>query len=194
MRDIAVSCDDFAPWRTILRAGAEVLVPRSMSVDEFMIGHLEIDPEYAANRIMTVFRNSSPVDDTAVEPLAEGDVLALGAAMPGLVGICMGKGSPLKDFRDDISAHGTAGATTEDPFLIRLKLFNHVAAEIGADIFARGVVLESRRLADFLRNKAEDLADCSGTFDNERMTAQGLARALENTGEDRVLVRLNVRS
>lgn len=185
-----ISCSDFAPWRTLLRAGAKSQVPGTMSVDEYLTGVLEIDPEYVACRIMTLFLNSSPVDDTKTETLSPGDVLALGAAMPGLVGICMGKDSPLKDFRDDISSHRDKVAANEDPFLIQLKLFNHVAAEIGADIFARGVVIEADRLAAFLRRNSDELTECSGVMDDERMTPQGMARTLETLGTEEIMVRL----
>jgi hypothetical protein len=129
--------------------GLGVAVAGPCGLDAFFEEVLHLDPEYVRGRLRTIFVNGQPVDDTAKARVAPGDETALSMAMPGLVGICMRRDSPLKSFRGDIT-HGRAASRSHDPGgagTVTLKLFNFIALEVGPGLLARGVVVDGKRLA-----------------------------------------------
>jgi hypothetical protein len=71
--------------------------------------------------------------------------------MPGLVGICMRRDSPIKSFRRDITHDPRAGdasaASGGGTILVTVKLFNFIALEIGPGLLAKGVYMSGERLA-----------------------------------------------
>jgi hypothetical protein len=112
----------------VVVTGIGVAAPAGCDLDTFFFRCLGLDPDYAANRVRTVFLNGRPVDDTSRAALGPGDEVALSTAMSGLVGICMRRDSPIKSFRRDIT-HDPAAGTARTPgqggtIPVTVRLFN----------------------------------------------------------------------
>jgi hypothetical protein len=133
-----------------------------MSVREFLHDVLRFDDAYIEDTVRTIFLNNSPVDNIDTTLLKDGDRMALGSAMPGLVGIVMGRDNPFKSFRSDISAQGGRQEKERKPITVSVKLFSTLAAESGVAILGRGVSLDARLLADFLADKVDCIIDADG--------------------------------
>lgn len=139
----------------LLAAGFFVDAPQGCSIRELLTDVLGIDAEYVESRIQTVFVNGRAVDDFDSPLVGKDAVVALSAAMPGLVGAVLRRGSPLGSMRGvgaDKGAHGTE-KTRVAP--ITLKLFNQVAAELGPGFLAAGIRIPAGRLGDFLAKHAD---------------------------------------
>ena len=101
--NIHMKTESISGWNFLLQKGFTLQGHAGMSVRAFLQESLGYENCLIDESVRTIFLNSSPVDDIDGAHLKEGDRVALGSAMPGLVGICMGRDNPYKDFRSDIS-------------------------------------------------------------------------------------------
>ncbi|ACV67476.1 hypothetical protein [Desulfohalobium retbaense] len=113
------------------------------TVQDFLEHTCHLQPDYIRSRIQTIFLDGHPVDDTAHTTLDQDATLALSAAMPGLVGATMRSGGQFAALREGISytCSPSAAPGSEAPVLVRLKLFNFLAKEVGPDLLQNGVIL-----------------------------------------------------
>lgn len=130
---------------TLLQKGVGVHGQGGESVREFLEREVGLAPEYVEQDIRTIFLNSSPVDDIDGIKVADGDVLSLSAAMPGLVGIAMGRNTLVSGFRSGISAKPSA-MDGKGAALLTVKLFNMIARDAGPKLLEKGVVLSAAQI------------------------------------------------
>jgi len=134
---------------TLLKKGCFVRVRTGCSMRELLCEQFNISPEYVRKDIKVLFLDFSPVDDIDSAIIKDGSIIALSAAMPGLVGAAMRKDG-LSWMRSSITYHETAGEHVCQDGLIHMKLFNQVMVDLGESFLRRGVYVKSRFLADFL--------------------------------------------
>ncbi|MEJ5359780.1 MAG: hypothetical protein WHT06_14045 [Desulfobacterales bacterium] len=131
--------------------GVRIEGPGGAGLPEFLLQAAGIDPDYLARRVQTVFLNGRPVDDLSRAEVRPGDRIALSAALPGLAGAVLRRGSALAAMRRTITweeaprGKGAAGLTAAT-----LLLFNLVASERGPDLLARGVSIPAATLSAFV--------------------------------------------
>lgn len=146
-------------WNYLLQKGFYLAGRAGMTVREYLASALGYDDRNIEDQVRTIFLNSSPMDDIDSAHVRDGDRLALGSAMPGLIGICMGRDNPYKGFRSDISAR--ADESVADPrqiIRVFVKIFSTLAVDTGESVLARGIGMDAKELADFLdRHKAHML-------------------------------------
>lgn len=167
--------DEVASVRVIFGAGAKVyflpLLQEGLwvrcglegSLKEVLCGPLCIDSEYLANRISTLFLNGQPVDDLDAARVRPGDVIALSAAMPGLVGAVMRRGGYFSGLRNSITCRPASFRNTSGDGFVRIKLFNKIMLELGPAFLDRGFYLPGTRLRELLANRVEDRSGAEAT-------------------------------
>lgn len=165
-------------WNYILQKGVFFPAKSGMSVREFLNVSLAFDDDFIDSTVRTIFLNNSPVDDIDDAFLKEGDRMALGSAMPGLVGIVMGRDNPFKSFRSDISAHAEEKTDDRQPISISMKIFSVLAVKSGADLLKRGVSIDAQVLSAFLSEKIGDIVAIDG------MDQDGLLERLSDTRDN----------
>ncbi|MFZ4618352.1 MAG: hypothetical protein ACOYM2_19480 [Rectinemataceae bacterium] len=166
MRDLEIALPAGDPRReealAVLQAGFGMEARVGSSARAFMREVLLFSDDYIENVISTVFLDDKPVDNIDLALLAEGSRLALSAAMPGLVGAIMRRGSPYASFREAITHRGEGLAGVDSPeaassaagsseaarILVRVKIFNSVMRDRGPGVLARGIVLTPERAAE----------------------------------------------
>lgn len=142
-------------WNTLLQRGFYLNGPANRTVRAFVNDVFEFDDCFIDETVRTIFLNSSPVDDIDEAFVRDGDRLALGSAMPGLVGICMGRDNPYKSFRSGIACHDEGGeADSTETIRVFAKVFSTLAVESGEDILKRGIEADAGQLVALLREKA----------------------------------------
>jgi hypothetical protein len=118
---------------------------------DFLCGRLGLSGDYLDQRVQTLFLDARPVDDVDKAVVRDGSILALSAAMPGVLGATMRKGGRYAAFRKDISQHDDECGTCESPGRVTVKLFNMVAKEVGGHLLEAGIEVEGgdlQRIAD----------------------------------------------
>lgn len=147
-------------WNTLLQRGFYVQGPGKCTVRQFVSEVFKFDDCFIDETVRTIFLNSSPVDDINVAFVRDGDRLALGSAMPGLVGICMGRDNPYKSFRSGIACHDAeVQDDSGDTIRVFAKIFSTLAVESGEDILRRGIEADASQLAALLLEKADSILD-----------------------------------
>jgi len=135
----------------LFSGGVGVDVVSGCTVRELLCGQLGIAPDYVEGRLQTVFLNGKPVDDIDAARAGAGDMLALSAAMPGLVGATMRRGGRYAVLRQEISYTGEADChLNPEPICLTLKLFNLIASELAPVLLQRGVWIDGDRLAEHM--------------------------------------------
>jgi hypothetical protein len=137
-----------------LQQGFVVKVRTGKSIKQMLCEQFGLDPDYAVNRIKTVFYNGKPVDDMETAIVHEGGTLALSAAMPGLVGATLRSGGVLSPFRAAISYRPENCKTSDSgEGAVQVKLFNLLVPEIGPGFLKRGIFVHKRLLDSFLKER-----------------------------------------
>jgi len=152
---IHMSEETLSLWNYLLQKGFALNAQAGMSVRDFFHQVLKYDDDFIESNVRTVFMNFSPVDNIDEVHLKDGDKMALGSAMPGLVGIVMGRDNPFKSFRSDISAQDDLAEDGGESIHISLKIFSSLAVETGRDVLRRGIEIDAAVLAEFLTDKAD---------------------------------------
>ncbi|WP_319762120.1 hypothetical protein [Maridesulfovibrio sp.] len=138
---------------TLLQKGVLLHTTSGMSVREFMVEEIGLNPDYAENRVRAIFVNGSPVDDIDGVKIADGDEISLSGALPGISGIAMCRDTPIGAFRSDISAK-TSDAVSAGEAKIFLKLFNLIAQEAGPILLEKGVIVQAEDVRNYLKEGA----------------------------------------
>ena len=123
----------------LLEKGVMLPARTGCSVRDFFCGQLGLPEAYLDQRVQTLFLDARPVDNVDAALIRDGSTLALSAAMPGLLGATMRKDSWYAAFRKDISQSSQSGEGRQANGMVRVKLFNMVAREIGGMLLQRGV-------------------------------------------------------
>ncbi|MEF2144312.1 MAG: hypothetical protein V3573_02600 [Desulfovibrionaceae bacterium] len=148
--ELECAAGEFGLWQRYLLKGARFSVRVGVSLWDILVVQFGLSPEYVEERVRTIFVNGCPVDDLHLAVVDDGAQIALAGAMPGLVGVCMGRNSPVAGFRNEITYH--APDANPRPGEIVLKLFNTVALEIGPKLLEWGILLDGRDLAQLVES------------------------------------------
>ena len=149
MIELGLEKIEMGVWMPLLGRGIGIAVKSGNPLREFLCNQLNIAPEYLENRIQTLLINGQAVDDVGCVEVVGGDVIALSAAMPGLAGATLRRGSYLSAMRSEITQKGgTVPSGGDRPGMVILKLFNMVATEIGPQILSGEFLLTPEDLRD----------------------------------------------
>ena len=106
--------------------------------------------EYVEREIQTVFLNGKPVDNVNAVVVEAGSILALSAAMPGMVGATMRSSGYYATFRKLISYDEAEGSKNESETPVIVKCFNKVAGDLGPGLLENGITIPGETFRDFL--------------------------------------------
>ena len=127
------------------------------SIKIFLLEQLDINPEYLEKRVQTVFLDSKPVDDIDTAIIKNGSVLALSAAMPGLLGAVLRRGSYYASMRSEISHKEEIESMPLQEGWVVVKLFNLLIRELGPTFLERGIWINKNDLQGFFKKHLNDL-------------------------------------
>ncbi len=139
----------------LLQTGVAVRADLTKSIREVLCDRFRVSPDYIEKKIETVFVNSRPVDDIDGVRLADGDTIAVSAAMPGLVGAAMRRGGFYAPLRSTITYAGTSIERPERDGTVTIRLFNTLIGELGPRLLENGVFIECGRMEEFLSGQDE---------------------------------------
>lgn len=150
-------------WNLLLQKGFYKTGPGGLTVREFVMKVLGYESDYIDKTVRTIFLNYSPVDNIDEAIVHDGDKLSLGSAMPGLVGIVMGRDNPFKSFREGITCHDSGlSAEREETIRVFLKVFSTLAVETGGDILACGIDTTAGDVRTIIKNYKEYFVEVEG--------------------------------
>jgi len=189
---IAIAEDRVSDLLGLLSPSFKVKVRAGVDLKSFVCDQLGVQTAYFENRIQTLFLDSKPVDDVETATLNDGSVLALSAAMPGLVGATFRKGGRYSQLRKSISYQAEAGGTEKKQGWVTLKLFNLVLKELGPGFLERGVWVPGKQVKDFFEKMPPEIRRHirSLTLEGETISPEALTEAVPGGAE--VFIRVGV--
>ena len=150
------------PWFfSFFIEGVSLPVNTGGTLKEVICDQLGVAEDYFEERIQTIFLNFKAVDKPEKALVKDGAIIALSAAMPGLVGATMRKGGAYAALRSSISFSETGENIEQRRGWITLKLLNMVARELGPLFLAKGVYVVDEKVVSFLKTRVNG-------FENER--------------------------
>ena len=144
-----------------------VLIRRRVdgSIDTFLRKEIGADPA-TIEKIQSIVLDGKPVDDISSALVHDGSVLALSAAMPGVVGATLRRGGAYASLRSGITYHETGKACMTGEGWVIIKIFNLLMAELGPGLLRQGVLVKTSDLAELLAERGPELQQgCSVTLD-----------------------------
>jgi hypothetical protein len=140
----------------LLQQGVSIRRRVGCSVETFLREEISAGPG-TIEKIQSIVMDGKPVDDIGSALVHDGSVLALSAAMPGLVGATLRRGGAYSSFRSAITYHETGNVCAPREGWVTVKIFNLLMAEMGPDLLRTGVLLRSSDLQDLLAELVQDL-------------------------------------
>jgi hypothetical protein len=147
---LTVAAEVLSGFTTLLQSGIYLNAPQGTSIGALLTTLPGFTKEYASQRVQTIFLNGLPADDLEQQLFGTEAVLALSAAMPGLAGAIFRKGGAHASLRTETAGELSEASSNDNPIQIRLKLFNMIAVERGAQILDEGCVIMASTLGKFL--------------------------------------------
>lgn len=130
-------------WRPLLWRGFTLEVMVGGSLEELLVNQLKIEKQVLEKKIKTLFLNGRPVDDMAAAIVEQDSQIALGGAMPGMVGIAMRRQSPIAHLRHGITCQAPKIIVKRKTATVTVKLFHEIAELIGPMFLTRGCGVEA---------------------------------------------------
>jgi hypothetical protein len=177
-----------ASFFLLLQQGVKIRRRTGCSIDVFLRQEIGAATE-TIDKIQSIILDGKPVDDTGSALIHDGSILALSAAMPGLVGATLRRGGTYSSFRGAITYHETGTACAPGDGWVGVKIFNLLMAELGPDLLRKGVLLRSADLLSFLMERAEEFRQgCSATLDGKPIDVGRLEKSTALAGKDQVFL------
>jgi len=173
----------------ILQQGVSLRTRVGCSVQVFLSEKLGAGQD-TIDKIQSIFLDGRPVDDLNAATIKDGSVLALSAAMPGLVGATLRRGGTYSSFRDAITYHEGMAPSVSGEGFVKIKLFNLLMDEMGPGLLKGGVYVEFSALTSILSDQSPDFwKGCrSVLLDGHAVGPEWFTGNTEVTGQFRIFL------
>jgi len=148
--------DQFPSFLPILQKGFRVRARVGVSVQTFLEDHLGLSPEYVRDRVKTIFLDGKSVDDLDRTLIRDGSRLALSAALPGLAGAVLRRGSPFAGLRSRVEERKQGPPDEAEEGFVYLKLFNLLLPEVGPLLLQKGILIPREEFQEFWGHLSEE--------------------------------------
>ena len=153
----------------LLSQGFVIHTRTGCTIKELLCGQFGIKDDYLEQRIQTIFLDNKTVDDVNFSIIREGSILALSAAMPGVLGATLRKGGWYAPMRRQISHDKDIASDTHDKGEVTIKLFNLIARELGPLFLDQGIRVKGKDFFDIVaRNENVFMAGCKKAIKNDK--------------------------
>jgi hypothetical protein len=173
----------------LLQQGVTIRSRVGCSFASFLREEIGADFE-TIKKIQSVILDGKPVDDLESAMIKDGSVLALSAAMPGLVGATLRRGGAYSSFRSTITYHETGHECVQGRGLVQIKIFNLLMAKLGPTLLQKGVIIKSEDFIRFAAEQSEEfwLGCRRVSLDGEPLDAIELIDATWLSGKEKVFL------
>ena len=151
---LRISPDMLPRLSQVFQKGIRIEIETGCTLESLLYDQWGLSLEFVVQKISTLFLNGKPVDDMTTARVAEGSVLALSSAMPGLVGAVMRRDGFFSSLRGSITYREMASEDRVCRGRITVKLFNRLIEELGPRFLSQGFFIDS---GDLPGNLAQDL-------------------------------------
>jgi hypothetical protein len=150
---VSIEENHFSAFFALLSYGFKIDVEIGCSLFDVLVRQIGINESFLNEKVQTVFLNGKVVDDFSVEIVSDDSVIALSAAMPGLVGAVFRKGGILSSMRSEHTSSMESVVIKKLKRQVTLKLFNHIASGLGGYFFKKGICVKGAHFIRYVKSK-----------------------------------------
>jgi hypothetical protein len=176
-------------YAALFQMGVNIETHGTTSIGSFLNRLPGFTKEYINNRVQTIFLNGSAMDDLQSPLIGDRPVLAISAAMPGLAGAIFRRNS----LHAALRSNGVSNLVPDghkETVNVRLKLFNMIAQEKGADLLARGVGYTGAQLVHFFTDNPTLLSNVTQFFlSGQELNWDNLLKRLDRLDDIHLIIR-----
>ncbi len=155
-----------SPFSNLLQNGFRVEILAGRTVKMLLCEEFGVEEDYLEDRIKTIFLDGKPVDDANSASVNNGAVLALSAAMGGLVGTTLRRGSVLSSFRSGITYQQEKTVPGKNgSVVIVIKLFNLLINELGPKFLEKGIIINREDVKHIFDDGSQTLKSLHGSVE-----------------------------
>ena len=143
----------------LLQKGFMVKARVGVSVQTFLGDHFALSPEYLRDRVKTIFLDGTSVDDLDKTLILDGSRLALSAALPGLAGAVLRRGSPFAGLRSRVTEGEKGLPGKQEEGFVSLKIFNLLLPELGPLFLRKGILISREDFREFWESLPGDIRE-----------------------------------
>ncbi len=147
---ISIENDNFSAFWGFFSYGFQLNIEVGCSLSDLLCRQIGISETYLNDRVQTIFLNGKAVDNISGEILKDESVIALSAAMPGLVGAVFRKGGILSSMRSGINNQTPEKAVILHKGRVTLKFFNLIASDLGSGFLKKGIHVKGDHFIRYL--------------------------------------------
>jgi hypothetical protein len=186
---LSVKAALLSSFHPLLQGGVSLETRIGISAKEFLTEELGLTQEYLDTVVQTVFLDGKAVDDLTSAFIQAGATMALSAAMPGLLGATLRRGSYYAAMRKEISYRGVRPAADSGTGRITVKIFNLLLGDLGRVLLEKGLWIRGEDLQVFFENRNEKFwAGCVEARLHGEQISRTTLRSMEWGGKDVFLV------
>ena len=149
-----------ADFYYLLQSGFGFKIRVGLSVEATLTQEFGLSQDHL-EKIQTIFLDGKAVDDLESSMVRDGSVLALSAAMPGLVGATLRRGSYYAAMRSQITAAQTQDTAVSKEGMVTVKVFNILLSELASIFLCKGIWIEKKVFQGFFAAKPQSFwANC----------------------------------
>lgn len=150
---MTIKPDSFSVFWPLLSYGLKLDVQIGINLFDLLVNQIGINESYLNEKVQTIFLNGKVVDDFSAEIVKDESIIALSAAMPGLVGAVFRKGGILSSMRSGHASSLEVTVIKKHKGQVTLKLFNLIASDLGADFYKRGICISGKHFIRYVKSK-----------------------------------------
>jgi len=141
----------------LLQKGFMAKARVGVSVRTFLGHHIGLSPEYLRDRVKTIFLDGKSVDDLDKTLILDGSRIALSAALPGLAGAILRRGSSFAGLRSRVAEGKKDLPGKPEEGFVYLKLFNLLLPELGPLFLRKGILISCEDFQEFWESLPGDI-------------------------------------
>jgi len=178
---LTMDTEDVGLFFPLLQSGVKIPARVECTLENFLHQQLGLDPDFVSERVTTIFLDGRPTDRLDDSNVKNGSIIALSAAMPGVVGATLRRGSYYAAMRHDITASPCCASGSRKNGSVTVKLFNLLLHDLGPVILSKGIIVAPSELTElFGRMPDTSLEGCCQLRINDRDAAPEDLRRLGN--------------
>jgi hypothetical protein len=139
--------EDIGVFFPLLQGGVKIPARVESTLDNLLHEQLGLDTEFVSERVTTIFLDGRPTDRLEDANVRNGSTIALSAAMPGVVGATLRRGSYYAAMRHDITSSPCCKLGSCKNGSVTVKLFNLLLHDLGPFILSKGIIITPSELA-----------------------------------------------
>lgn len=154
---LAMDIENFGAFSPLLQSGFNIPARVECTLENFLHEQLGLNRKYVSERVTTIFVGGKAIDSLEDTIVKNGSTIALSAAMPGVVGATLRRGSFYAAMRSDITSADSGDLGRCKNGKVCVKLFNLLLSDLGPLFLEKGIIVTPSDLSELFQQMGDSV-------------------------------------